>query len=499
MCDGVFERYWVKPESGKNARPTPPNNPDVKWQKHKGPCRIRIEPHIFETEVYVEEKPKPQPVKQYVPPQQSAFGQPYRPNQQAYGQQQQQNQHYQSRTLPPLQHTSHAHPRSSTLPSIKNMSPHPPSRAQHTSPQPAQQEKKASPDPVISMLANRASSNPELKALMKEVATGNATPDQLKIFQGHIDELTKITNERKKEEEKEEAAAAAAAAKVEAQQSEMIQYDGPADSVPGQQQTSQRPYQPPQQPIYQQQQAWTAPPPPPAPTSLPVVLTFTTPGATEDRFLFPQHSILEALSQQHLLASFIVTRKGREAADPTGLDPNTEYWQPVTLMVEVAYSREAILDNVRRWVKPAEEVRKHMEGVMRRCMKAPDAYLALRLPYKGTTMAETAEDMEMAELATPVVQMIEEKVKPKSNVKYIKKAAAAAMKGAPEAKTTGETKEGDKVTAAPMSTPAQTAPAEQNDTSTIAANADGTAAASETTETGRPKRAVRKSVRISEG
>ena len=50
------------------------------------------------------------------------------------------------------------------------------------------------------MLATRASSDPELKSLMKEVATGNATQEQLKVFQGHIDELTKVINEKKKSE-----------------------------------------------------------------------------------------------------------------------------------------------------------------------------------------------------------------------------------------------------------------------------------------------------------
>jgi hypothetical protein len=59
------------------------------------------------------------------------------------------------------------------------------------------QENNASPDPVIPMLAKSASSDPELKALMKVVASGNATQDQLRVFQGHIDEVTKIINERR--------------------------------------------------------------------------------------------------------------------------------------------------------------------------------------------------------------------------------------------------------------------------------------------------------------
>jgi len=49
-------------------------------------------------------------------------------------------------------------------------------------------DKKTNPDPVISKLAARASTDPELKSLMKEVATGNASQEQLRIFQRHIDE-----------------------------------------------------------------------------------------------------------------------------------------------------------------------------------------------------------------------------------------------------------------------------------------------------------------------
>ena len=229
---------------------------------------------------------------------------------------------------------------------------------------------------------------------MKEVATGNASQDQLKIFQAHIDELTDLINDKKKKEEEE--AAAEEAAKVTPQQNDSIQYDG-ANDTPYQ----QHPYPP----VYHQ--PWSpAPPPPPTPTSLPVILAFQTPGATEDRFLFPRTSILETLSPQHLLASFIVTRKGRDAADSTNLDPETEYWQPVTLMVEVAYNREHILDCVRRWVKPAEEVKKEMEEIMGRCTRAPEGFLALRLPFKGGKDAVEVEDsgLEEVEKAMLVVE-----------------------------------------------------------------------------------------------
>ncbi|KAF2486746.1 hypothetical protein BDY17DRAFT_292031 [Neohortaea acidophila] len=508
--DGVLERYWVKPESGKNAKPTPPNNPELKWQKHKGPCRIRVEPHIFEAEIYVEEKakpPPPPPVKHYVPPnyQQSAYGQPYRPNQQPYGQ-----QYYQNRGPTPAQRQPHGHSMSpgpnASHPGTPALQPHRPTPPSASPPQ----EKKASPDPVISMLANRASSDPELKALMKEVATGNASQEQLKVFQSHIDELTKIINDKKKKEE------GAAAARPPPQQTEAIQYDGAGEAIQydgaGKQPHQQRPYQAPA-PAYQPP-AWTpapaaaAPPPPPAPRSLPVVLAFTNPGATEDRFLFPQNSIIEALSPQHLLASFITTRKGRESPEASNLEPDTEYWQPVTLMVEVAYNREHILDCVRKWVKPAEEVRKHMEEVMARCTKAEESYLAMRLPFKGSALAE-AEDSGADEGTNTPNPASELQPKPR---KYTKKSAAKSVNTETE-KTEAEKNEAEKNEAVKGSAvdssaakdqtaaeaPATEKPSNDGPVSDVAAAPSAAEPAVEDNlEGSRPKRSTRKSVRISE-
>ncbi|KFY00607.1 hypothetical protein V490_01269 [Pseudogymnoascus sp. VKM F-3557] len=46
------------------------------------------------------------------------------------------------------------------------------------------------------MLAERAAKSPDLKALMRIVADGKATPAELRRFQTHIDELTKALNAR---------------------------------------------------------------------------------------------------------------------------------------------------------------------------------------------------------------------------------------------------------------------------------------------------------------
>lgn len=55
------------------------------------------------------------------------------------------------------------------------------------------------PDPVIHMLAARAGTDPELKAVMKIVAAGSASKEQLEFFQTHINELTAILARQKEE------------------------------------------------------------------------------------------------------------------------------------------------------------------------------------------------------------------------------------------------------------------------------------------------------------
>ncbi|GIZ40336.1 hypothetical protein CKM354_000368000 [Cercospora kikuchii] len=489
ISEGVFERYWVKPEGGKNGKPPPPNNPDAKWMKSRGECRIRIEPHLFVADMYVEDRGKPpgaaskQPIPQYRPMQQHG------------------SQQYQNRPLPPVllppnsgQNGPGAPPKSQQPQRPQQpgpRAPHASSSASASSSIPPQGPK---PDPVISMLATRASNDPQLKALMKEVATGNATQDQLKVFQKHIDELTAIITKQRQDEEDSTA--------KPFEQGNMIQYDGPSDTQPSiaSQATLQQPLKPPIHPAaqhpppqYGQQQTWSAPLP--APTNLPVILAFKDAGATEDRFLFPEHSILEALSPQHLLVSFIVTRKGHQAVDTTYVDLNTEYWQPVTIMIEVAYGREELLNCIRRWVKPADEVRKHMESVMRSCERVPECHLALRLPFKSTA---TAESEEVSKEATPV---LEDRARPKAGAKAAKKAASAAKGEADAARRQSGNQLAESITVQPKSGSKVQVPGTMPDkpalhNATATDQADG---AAEGEGGGRPRRATRKSVRISEG
>jgi len=511
-CQGIFERYWVKPETGKNARAPPPNNPDPKWMKHKGECRVRIEPHIFECQMYLEERPKPPPPpKQFpAPTSQSPYGQPYTPQQAPYQQPyapQQQNQYAPNRALPSIRQ---AQPQQSRLPmnNVQQRTPSiptpQPARPQPTAASPAQQGQKSNPDPVIARLATRASSDPELKALMKEVAAGHANPEQLSIFQKHIDQLQKQIKAEKEAEDKKEREEEEAKAQAQTQaEEESIKYDGAAESRV----STPTPVQYPQQKQYTpQSHAHPQPYPTPQPTQTPytpppgppaVVLSFSTPGASEDRFLFPRNAILERLSDHHYLASFIVTRRGREAADPTGLDPDTEYWQPVTMMLEVKYGLEFLVEYVKKWVRPAEEVAKDMKEIMTRCTRAPETHLALRLPVKSGAVSET-DDSGVSKEATPVV-IDERPTGKRKSVKYVKPPLSVLKKrqsidaqATPTAVGAGKRKGSVAEPKTPAPAPA-TVMAEKEQKAAADQAADGA------TESGRPKRSVRKSVRISEG
>ncbi|OQO12632.1 hypothetical protein B0A48_02094 [Cryoendolithus antarcticus] len=451
--EGLFERFYTMPSKGKST------DPIYKAMKSRGKCRLRIEPHIFEVEIYVveREQPRPPPKPVRTGPAPLWYG-GWAANTQAESDamREKANRDYgpiYQKYMPPkpksrLNPLPPPNPR--TLPPITQ--PPPPPAAQ----------KKSSPDPVISMLATRASSDPDLKALMKEVATGKATQDQLRVFQKHIDELTLLINKPPTDSPK------------------ISSFDGPSDEPLRPYATAAPTYTPPPRslPAYE---------PPPVMPQLEneVVFSFTTPGATEDRFLFPRHAILEPLSQQHLLASFMLTRPGRQSSNPSLLSqPDTDFWQPVTLMVEVAYGREGILKDVTKWVKPAEEVREEMKRVMARCKRAPEAHLAMRLPFRGSGAASAPESEAASKAGTPVVEV-------KKTVKAAPKKSALSKGIKKEAvESTGlgaQAREGEKSTAAD-------ADAVLGAGAGAGATVDG--AVDETTETGRPRRTTRKSVRI---
>ncbi|KAK8195911.1 hypothetical protein M8818_007062 [Zalaria obscura] len=435
--EGIFERYWVKTSTRKDAPPPPPNNPQKSWMKDIGQVTITIEPLVLEATAFYSKEPGVHTAVQYPqPPQQrppqygpapgnspaasSPYGTPYRPQPQPQHQTPPQGgpPYYQARTLPPVNHQRPGNPPNAQPPDNRILPPihtpqsgagrgslPPPPHAQPTTGPPS--TPKPSPDPVIQMLATRASTDSELKALMKIVATGNANQEQLKIFQRHIDELTSIIQSQKTGPN---GTASPAANQNRPPVARSLAAPAPptgdgrnhgSPMTPGNQTPQQhfnhsnRPPFPhqmpaPRPPMYGQyapphQQHYPVPVP-----SMPVVFEFHGPGASPDRFRFPPYSILEQLAPHTLLASFLIIRKGKEAANSTGLDPETEYYQPITLRLDVTDRYPNLLEFVKRSVKPPDEVRKWMEEKMKSCTRAEQRYLPLRLPHKSQ-IEETEE------------------------------------------------------------------------------------------------------------
>ncbi|PGH14713.1 hypothetical protein AJ79_02879 [Helicocarpus griseus UAMH5409] len=239
-------------------------------------------------------------------------------------------------------------------------------------PEPTSQPAKQSPDPVIQMLATRAASNPELKALMRIVASSKANQAQLRTFQAHIDELNAILASRKQNENqnnphiKAEPQAQTIAPGPPAPSTAAPTPPAPAHPHPSHPSQSPRPIgpnvpapthpparsSPSSYPPYPQQSSAQPirsknvqqPPPhnyfhphtpsqPPLPAPKPdpkaVVFEFVTPAPTGnnsthatsgDRYLFPANTILDYFpGGTTVIASFLVIKK----VDPSAPPPDT--------------------------------------------------------------------------------------------------------------------------------------------------------------------------------
>ena len=143
-------------------------------------AQLVIEPHTF-------------PIKLYAPKEGSRAAPKKMPPPQQYGAWPNHSQH--SQHPPPYQQYNQA-PYPPKQPQPRPPAPKPVQQAPpQTAPGPASTP---APDPVIHMLAARAGTDPELKAVMKIVAAGQASKEQLEFFQTHINELTEILEKNKK-------------------------------------------------------------------------------------------------------------------------------------------------------------------------------------------------------------------------------------------------------------------------------------------------------------
>ncbi|RDW82509.1 hypothetical protein BP6252_03621 [Coleophoma cylindrospora] len=408
ISEGIFERYWTKPSKKKSEKELQ-NNPGKDTMTKLGSCTITIEPHVFDATMYaikdptskqalppMPQQPMYRPIIQYGPPNGvMPPSQPHPPPASSPPQQYPTTQQGPPRHDAPVKTgtpgpNTPQQPRPYNQPNGNNTSgAHQNGVAQPTQPAPAPYAPAPAPkgtDPVIQMLAERAATDADLKALMRIVANGEATPEELKKFQGHIDELTRLTQARQ------------AAAQQQAQQQAM-------HSTP-RQSTSHQPHN--QNHVH--------------PTSLKMSSTMTHgqpqalrskggllpsksdisgivfdfAGGSGDRFMFPKFSILEYLPQGQVIASFLLVRKGSKSDSPN-YDPKLDYHQPITIRLHTHQGRQ--LDSLARVVANQDEVRRYMDDIMDNTTRAEYVLLAMQLPKdKESVPAEESKE------GTPAVE-----------------------------------------------------------------------------------------------
>ncbi|KAG0640332.1 hypothetical protein HOY80DRAFT_959284 [Tuber brumale] len=304
------------------------------------------------------------------------------------------------------------------------------------------------PDPVIQALAIRAASDPDLKALMRIVASGKATTEQLKIFQAHIDVLTPVTSSqlihshaaRPSTQTPGLSGTPGSGHTAQAphqqmhpghqqrhhQQQPQLQHTQQLQSQgKPQHQYQHHPQQYHQQQCHQHQPhsqshsnspqfahhplqytpsripaphpAQTNPKPrpfpqPPKQEITSVVFEFVDPYSQGDRFLFPKHAILEYLKGGTVVrASFLLVRKPVDDLD--------EYYQPMTVVLESATPKP--LEILQRVVASAEITLKHMEEIMASKKRAEDTFLVFRLRREpGEAIPDKPEMHEKVEATT---------------------------------------------------------------------------------------------------
>ncbi|KAI0390606.1 hypothetical protein F5Y17DRAFT_51966 [Xylariaceae sp. FL0594] len=258
--DGIFEKYWTKPSKRKGAAKEDASNPAKDTMVKIGQVTITAEPHILEATMYGIKDPKPppnpnptvRPVLQYGPPNgamppskptktstsaSTATASPLPTSAAPSGQAQDASKEgekappshpsekpittprgMESVLAAPLSAPTHPRPPQQpptpTPPLISQRPPQPPpvplnpapgiigpvAGAPKTTPTPPKAGPAAAPgsDPIIVTLADKASEDPQLRALMKRVAVGEAAASELAQFQKIIDQIT-LEHKRKQQ------------------------------------------------------------------------------------------------------------------------------------------------------------------------------------------------------------------------------------------------------------------------------------------------------------
>jgi hypothetical protein len=110
-----------------------------------------------------------------------------------------------------------------------------------------------------------------------------------------------------------------------------------------------------------------------------IVLEFI--GGSGDRFRFPKYSILEYLPEGHVIACFLIVRKGSNRESKPYI-PKLDYYQPIT--IRLCTDRSGRLDLLSKVVALPDEARKYMNDIMDNMTRAEYVLLSMRMPVQGT-------------------------------------------------------------------------------------------------------------------
>lgn len=372
MTDGVFEKYWTKPPPKKKGDPAQPRDRHKPGDR-QGTCKLVVEPHVFDVTIYaVNEKVAHSQGQQY-----HQYNPPTNAPSQGY------NSQYPPRPADPprVPYQPHNQP---PPPNRTNVQPSTPANNYQNhqvapSPRPAQQPSQppSGGDPVIQMLAQRASTNPELKSVMKIVATGHANQEQLEYFQKHIDELHKIVDEQKARDAAKAARPPPPPVRPAAPSTQP--YAKPPQSSSYTHNTATPSYGTPQS---FQPQPYHAPTPQrfvPQPKLKAVLIEFDKDPTS--RFLFPENSIVDyGPGFRTCTVSFLAKRKAKDAEDSaryldlarSQLEPgilakkaeDIDFWQPVTVTFQCDVPNSQVLQLFSRAARKPQEVSAWMEKML---------------------------------------------------------------------------------------------------------------------------------------
>ncbi len=265
------------------------------------------------------------------------------------------------------------------------------------------QDEKPDQDLFIKLLAMRAASNSELKALMKIVSTGNASQQQLDEFQVHVDSLHEHLSSCNKPSQP--AKDPPGVAQCPNAQQVPSQHSVASTTIPRplpvkiselNKQYASSVYPIKQEPSPQYFSRYTQP-------SRPKSLAAQKPelsaivfdlGGGGDRFLFPRFSILEYIpGGTQVIVSFLIIREG-DVAVSKGYKDDTSYYQPVTMRLTAQNLR--VLEPLARVVAPPDEVKKHMNSIFDKMNRAENVFLAVQLPRTSESANMEREDRDVS-------------------------------------------------------------------------------------------------------